>query len=93
MSSSGQQSCQRVALAAPASTVSGVVSRPDLARYTPAVAYRITLGTGPFAYLGLRLAARCGSGATGTSRAACGGPTPPAPPPSAGRMTCSGETF
>ena len=93
MSSSGQQSCQQLALAATAAPVSGVISRPYLARYTPAVTHRITLGTGPFAYLGLRLAARCGSGPTRASRPARGGPAPPAPAPSAGRMTCIGETF
>ncbi len=48
MSSSGQQSCQRVPLTATASPVSGVISRPYLGRYTPAVTYRITLGTGQF---------------------------------------------
>jgi hypothetical protein len=93
MSSSGQQSCAQLALAATASPVSGVISRPYLARYTPTVTYRITLGTGPFTYLGLRLAARCGRGAAGASRPARGGPTPPAPAPSAGRMTSIGETF
>jgi hypothetical protein len=93
MSSSGQQSCQQVALAATATPVSGVISSPYFARYTPAVANGITLGTGPFAYLGLRLATRCGRWATRASRAAGGGPTPAAPAPSAGRMTCSGETF
>ena len=93
MSSSGQQSCQLVALAATAAPVSGVISRPDLARYTPAVTYRITLGTRPFAYLGLRFAARCGSGATRACGPTRGGPTPPAPAASAGRMTCIGETF
>ncbi len=48
MSSSGQQSCQRVALTAAASPVGGVISRSYLARYTPAVTYGITLGSGPF---------------------------------------------